>query len=204
MIGHFKTIIMKTIVYFAAILIMPVGCQKNNRQVVSNKIFTTIEDANLLPDSVSILRLQNSDYSSLPLEIGNFKNLRSISYTGSECDLPGLKCSNIDSIPDFLCNLKNLQELYFVKNSISYIPECLVNLNIRILDLSDNSEINFATIVNITSLEQLSLNGCQLNDIPLSIKNLKKLKILGLENNQIPPDKIEILRGLLPTCKIFI
>lgn len=190
------------IIIFA--LINSINCHGQIYEGGDLRVFTSIDEAIKESDSVYFLQLKNNNYSkSLPFEIVKFKNLKKLSFTGNDCDTKNIKCSNIDSVSSVICSLKDLKELLLVNNGLKKIPDCLDRIDIKILDLSDNPEINLNNIFYITSLERLSLNGCALTNISNEIKNLRNLKWLGLENNNLTKDKIKTIQNLLPNCKII-
>ena len=180
------------------------SCNGQNLEYNSLKVYTSINEAINVSDSVYVLKLTNNNYAeTIPSEIIQFKNLIKLSFTGNDCDMANIKCKNIDSLPNEICNLKNLKELLLVNNRLKKVPNCLNRINLKTLDLSDNPEINLDNIVKINSLEELSLNGCYLKQLPVEITNLKKLKILGLSNNDFSDEEKRRVETILPKVKIY-
>ncbi|MCQ0111312.1 Leucine-rich repeat (LRR) protein [Zhouia amylolytica] len=141
---------------------------------------------NLIPQIGKLTQLtdlvvQNTDsalkMNSIPEEIGNLTNLRSLFLNGN----------NINSIPASIGNLTQLDRLALNSNRIAWLPEELGNLtNLKWLILSDNN-IQFLPISvgNLTSLTELFLNNNQLQEIPEELGNLKEIKVLRLRTNKL-------------------
>ena len=91
---------------------------------------------NSLPDSLKEFQIQNKDKNEviikIPKEISRFKNLTSI-----------LLDNCIDSIPDSICELKNLRFLALVNNpKLTSVAECIVNLdNLFFLNLNGSKNV---------------------------------------------------------------
>src|SRR5947209_8497464 len=66
-------------------------------------------------------------------------------------------------LPEAVCELQHIQELYLSGNRLTKLPVCLSRLKLRILDL----------------------NGNQFTHVPYAISQLEKLEMLGLANNLI-------------------
>ena len=101
-------------------------------------------------------------------------------------DSPGLK------------PLVSLRKLNLRKNNIKNLSEIKYLENLVEIDLSENTEISdFSEILNLPSLEILSLEKMDLNTIP--IFNLEKLKELYIDDNKI----VKIPKLNLPELKIL-
>ncbi len=95
--------------------------------------------------------------------------------------------NQIDSIPDRISELKNLEKLYIGRNDLKYIPASIGELtNLKILSLQYNELDSLPEeIGNLASLEQLWLNQNKLKKLPESLGELKKLEILQAKFNQL-------------------
>ncbi|KAL9324723.1 hypothetical protein ACSQ67_009580 [Phaseolus vulgaris] len=119
----------------------------------------------------------------------------------SHCSWPEIKCSDDDSvtgltlsnnsihqtIPSFICDLKNLTHVDFYNNYIpGEFPTYLVNCSkLEYLDLSQNNFVGSIPrdIGNFSNLQYLNLAYTNLSgDIPSSIGTLKELRNLQLQN----------------------
>ncbi len=127
------------------------------------------------------LNLENNGLSGeIPFEIGNLKNLESLSLFYNEI---------AGNIPSEIGNLKNLKKLILGANELTgSIPSEIWNLdNLTSLDLSSNGGAVLtgnipAAIGNLVNLEYLNLSWNQLDgDIPLEIWQLVGLKDLDLQ-----------------------
>ncbi|GLU17333.1 hypothetical protein SLE2022_337050 [Rubroshorea leprosula] len=126
--------------------------------------------------------------------IGDLKSLQVLRVV---CNLEG-------SIPNFICNLRQLTSLYLDSNNLSgQIPSSIANLTqLTSLDLSNNQFSGSipASIGNIRQLTFLNLHSNNLNgQIPSSVANLTQLTSLDLSNNEFSgpiPASIGNLRQL--------
>ena len=119
--------------------------------------------------NLNVLNLDENNLKELPETIGYLKNLISIS----------IDKNNITTIPESFSNLKNLRELILAQNNLSVIPQSIRKLiNLNRLSLSGNEKLKnlpeqLKIFPNLRSLEFLSIKN-----IPISEKELKKIKIL--------------------------
>jgi Leucine-rich repeat (LRR) protein len=91
-------------------------------------------------------------------------------------------------------------------NAIDSLPDEAGKLeNLKLLDLSDNSNLSYIEPVTVLeNLEELFLFGCgRLNKLPANMGNLKKLKKLGLTGSGIDKAELDRIKRLLPYCKII-
>ena len=58
-------------------------------------------------------------------------------------------------------------------------------------------------IVRLKSLRTLALDGNKLKALPLEIGELNSLKYLSLLRNKFSKQEKEIIKNLLPNCKIY-
>jgi len=121
--------------------------------------------------------------NNIPTEINQLKNLKSLYF----------ESINLKRFPDSICSMETLEDLNLFNNEIVNIPDCIGNLkNLRKLDLSWNSLKSIpVTIGKLELLEDLDLGTLfsgkknSLDNLPKSIGNLKSLKKLNLENNDL-------------------
>lgn len=164
--------------------------------------YTSIESALESKQIVYKLDIKNNNqFTSIPNEVFRFKNLQVLKFTGSWCDIDS--CINIKEIPRDLDLLENLEELYLVSNELKTLPKEINNLkHLKVLDLSENIEINLKKLNNL-NLKELHLNGCSLRTLPENIFKLKELQILGLEGNFFQSNEIQRIRSALPDVEIY-
>lgn len=91
--------------------------------------------------------------------------------------------TGLNTIPESIGNLKNLNILGLFGNTISELPESIGALSL---------------------LEELYLDGNPISSLPSSIGKLKKLKILGIAKTNISVTERIKIQALLPDCKILL
>merc|ERR1719220_2981659 len=89
----------------------------------------------------------------------------------------------------------NLKSLNLSRNNISSLPDCCSSLNdlfagtfsknLLVLDLSSNGLADFSAVTKKGSLEKLQLSGNQIEYLPESLSQMRKLKFLYLGFNKI-------------------
>ncbi|WP_353570318.1 COR domain-containing protein [Candidatus Albibeggiatoa sp. nov. BB20] len=96
------------------------------------------------------------------------------------------KCK-IKQIPECLCTLSYLKELYLVGNKIAELPESFGQLqNLSVLYLNENQLKELpASFGQLQNLSQLYLNENQLKELPASFGQLQNLSVLYLDGNQL-------------------
>lgn len=130
----------------------------------------------------------NNLKGSIPVEIGNLSTLTRLSFGVNE--LTG-------KIPGSIGNLTNLISLYLHKNQLSsHIPESIGNLiNLRSMYIFSNQLSGRIpeTIGNLTLLNVLAINQNRLSgDIPASITNLQNMVLFFFEYNALRSPNIEV------------
>ena len=123
------------------------------------------------------LNLSRRGLTEFPEEVFENKDLRVLRLYGN----------NIDTIPDRIAELVNLEKLYIGRNNLKYIPAAIGELkNLKILSVQYNEIDSLPEeLGNLTSLEQLWLNQNQLTSLPESLGDLKNLEILHVKYNQL-------------------
>jgi Leucine-rich repeat (LRR) protein len=145
------------------------------------RIFTSISQALMQPDSVFRLKLRRKGYKQIPPEVFNFKNLR-------ELDLIGNK---IERIPNEISSLPELEILRLGSNQIEVIGKEIVQA------------LPFE-IGELNNLEFLQIWGNDITLLPESIQNLNKLKYLDMRAILLTDSEREDVLEQLPQTEIFI
>lgn len=201
-----------------------IGSLKNLRTInfSSNKI------KNIPFEIFKLTSLENLDFShnllsEIPGDIIKLTNLKSLHLYSNNITcaknifvkLPKLQVlyltsNKIKHISQDVTNLKNLINLCLGNNSIKDIPvEVFYLTNLTILDLTRNkiSKINISDKFDIgtsmgKSLEQLRLNYNKLKCIPSVILQLRNLRFLGLDDNEIEQMPEDINLPMLTDLKL--
>lgn len=153
------------------------------------------------------LDLPNNDIATLPPDIGQLTNLKSLHLYGNRLtELPTeignliqleqlqLIGNSLVTLPSEIGALRSLRELHLRANKLSRVPaEIGVLSSLRQLDLSQNLLTSLPSeIGNLTNLEDLDLHSNQLTTLPPELGLLANLKFLNIEKNPLisPPPEI--------------
>jgi internalin A len=133
------------------------------------------------------LDLSNRGLTTLPPEIGQLVNLRSLNLGGNQ----------LSSLPPEIVQLTNLQSLNLYDNQLSSLPPEIVQLtNLQTLNLRSNNLSSLPPeIVQLTNLQSLYLSGNQLSSLPPEIVQLTNLQSLHLDSNNLsslPPEIVQL------------
>ena len=95
-----------------------------------------------------------------------------------------IRFEGIKTIPKEIGNLNSLIKLSLFRNGLIEIPKEIGNLiNLTYLSFNDNNH---------------------LKDLPASISKLKELKVIFVQVNAIPIEKLQQLKREMPNTTIFI
>ncbi|XP_027357340.1 disease resistance-like protein DSC1 [Abrus precatorius] len=140
---------------------------------------TSLREFSVSSDLIKWLDLCNTGIETLDSSIERLRNLRTL-------DVHGLRCGYL---PSELCFLKDLRELKICKCRIAIEKE---NLHVifdglaylKVLHLKDCCNLYELphNISTLTNLHELRLDGSSVKTLPESIKHLKNLETLSLEN----------------------
>ncbi|XP_059623784.1 probable disease resistance protein At5g66900 isoform X1 [Cornus florida] len=131
----------------------------------------TFEFAHMFPNLVEINIHCCSDLVELPDRLCDIICLKKLSIT---------KCHGLDALPERLGRLTNLEVLRLHScTGLKGLPESVVSLHkLRILDISDCLNISELPIRigELRGLETLNMRGCEMHQLPPSVKDLGDLK----------------------------
>jgi len=184
------------------------GSKNNGVEVYSvEELRQHANDPNLAP-LVTRVYLYGKNLTTLPPEIGNLKNLKTLS----------LNWNQLTTLPPEIGKLINLEDLYLNNNQLTTLPPEIGNLKkLKELILSHNQLTTLPPeIGNLKNLNYLALYDTLITTIPLEIGKLKKLKGLNLDKNPnfyMNPEQLhqlilngaskEIQKAIVEANKIF-
>jgi Leucine-rich repeat (LRR) protein len=147
----------------------------------------------------SLTELEIQINSADTLKIGNslsgIFNLKSVILYKCQLDTFPLgldKNTKLKKVLAVDCNLKHLT------------PSIGKNESIQILILDKNRFTTFPEeLITNKSIKELSLRDNKITHIPEKVARMRSLEILDLTGNSIPDRELEVLKILLPGCKII-
>lgn len=167
----------------------------NTLYLSDNKI-STLGDAFFQSFQLTLLNLDNNDLREI--------HCSALKYCSRLEDLH-LRSNNLEKIPADLGQLKYLKVLDIGDNKIQtldtflYLPYMTNFRSVEHCSLQKLPE----WIACQKNLEELSLIGNNLTEIPNSLYQMKRLKKLWLSKNPIPQEQIEDLRRKLSRCEVI-
>ena len=140
-----------------------------------DKIFTNLGEALKKPNLVYHLALQN--LAIVPTQIGQFKNLRTLSLTKGK----------IVVLPGILGELGTLESLDLSHNQIQNLPDLSKLKKLKNLNLANNQIQNLPDYFgHLPTLERLDLSYNLFSEVPRAIDELKTLQEWHILGNPIP------------------
>eukprot|EP00058_Branchiostoma_floridae_P007220 XP_002592708.1 hypothetical protein BRAFLDRAFT_67148 [Branchiostoma floridae] len=126
------------------------------------------------------LNIGENDFCGVPRNIGHLQNLKEL----------WLKSLNLQELPDELCLLQNLELLHLGWNNLTRLPGNFAQLSsLNKLLMQHNRFQQFPEqVCFLASLRELYLDqgtGEKFTVIPDSIGNLRKLRVMVLDNNAL-------------------
>ncbi len=180
-------------IFLAATIVLISSCSKllTVTQLDQKKIFTSLDEALESPNEVYILYLKKYADTINPEDLLSFKNIQAL-YILSPIDL--------DTFPDVLSDLDNLQWISIKDNNISFISKEIWSFkHLESIDLAFNQITHFPIINRKNkTLCHLNIDNNDIEIIPPEIKRIINLEYLGLSNNKvnIMPEEIGQLKRL--------
>ena len=141
------------------------------------------------------IQINHSDTFDVKNELSGLYNLKSLM----------IYKSNLKSFPIGLNKNPKLKKILIVNSGLSQIDSSFAYMqNIHTLILNKNNFKEFPKeLFKLKTLKELSLRENQLTSLPENIAKIKGLELLDLTGNNIPASDIDILKVLLPYCKII-
>lgn len=127
----------------------------SNYEYDNENIINTISSKISTLNNLKILKLDNVNLKSIPIEIASLKNLESL-YLGNN--------QNLSNIPNEIGELINIKELHLQNINLDSIP---------------------VWVTQLVNLEVLHLDGNRISHLPSTLTKLEKLRVLGLSNNKL-------------------
>ena len=145
--------------------------------------------------SLSRLSIKKYDGTLLPGWIGNMQSLTEIEICYNN--------KNLKTLPDAVCNLKNLAKLSIRGSALEKLPDSIGDLpSLKELYLNNIKNLTFLpdSIGNLMNLVDLTIYESALEKLPESIgdlSSLKELSLLGNKNLTSLPESIGNLKNLV-------
>ena len=171
---------------FAEINQIPEPPELLDRTTTDGRIteFTYFGDFHTVPasiahlDSLLELKLSTENLLSLPDEIGQLKELRSLTLWGT---------GQLTSLPESIGELTNLETLSLHNTGLTHLPERIGELtNLKVLEIQNANLTTLPeSILQLTSLTELRLTQNKLTHLPDTFGNLEHLQWLNLSGNYL-------------------
>jgi len=141
------------------------------------------------------IQINNSDTFDVKNKLSGLFNLKTLM----------IYKSNLKSFPIGLNENYKLRKILIVNSGLTQLDSSFAhmkNIQTLILDKNNFKEIP-GEIFKLKTLKELSLRENQLTSLPEEISKIKGLELLDLTGNKIPISDVDILKALLPYCKII-
>jgi len=141
------------------------------------------------------IQVNNADTFKLKNSLNGLYNLKSLM----------LYKTNLPEFPVGLNKSPKLKKVLMVDCGLTQIDSSFaLSKGIQTLILDKNKFQEFPTeLIQIETLKELSLRNNQITHLPEKVAFIRGLEILDLTGNNIPPLELDIVRVLLPHCKII-
>ncbi|CAH1789022.1 unnamed protein product [Owenia fusiformis] len=182
-----------------------------------NQLIALPDQINELEKSLEKLNIERNQFSNVPEQIANLKNLTWLHISNNPIDeipenicqlvkLRSLFCwsTYITDLPFKFAQLQSLQQLDISHNKLTHLPSCVYELkNLIWLDFDDNqiSEID-PKIGNLTKLKTLRVHKNKLTSLPSEISKLQ-LRELNVSQNNIDFKSFEEVISKLKSLEIL-
>jgi len=158
------------------------------------KIYNWNEVNGADPDTIYGITFSKQKLDSIPFEIIQFKNLKSLN----------LEKNNLKSIPEFITQLEKLNVLIVDKNKLTSFPVEVLKLSqLKKLQLSRNDIDSIPDHINkLTHLEQLDLWSCPIQYFSEDLYLLSELNVLDIRGVTYGPTFIKEITEAMNWTKI--
>lgn len=151
-----------------------------------NKFSSVPEGLKLISNQITELNLSLNQLKVIPDFISECRKLQFLD-VGKNL---------ISDLPDTLSNLKWMREIVIANNKFQKIPECVYKMDgLEILQASDNqiSDVNIDGLKNLKRLAVLTLSNNNISYVPPELGNLTQLRSLELTGNSFRQPRYAIL-----------
>ncbi|MEI8202440.1 MAG: leucine-rich repeat domain-containing protein [Bacteroidota bacterium] len=165
------------------------------KELEQYKVFTSLNEALLSPDSVFRLSLTKNKLRKVPADVFRFRNLKELN----------LSKNKLQEIPPGIENLPNLISLNLSKNYLPSLPPEIGSLgNLILLDVSQNYINKLPPeIGKLSKLEEFLLWQNEIVVLPPEISKLKQLRKLDMRLIYMNDKRKKTIENLLPNTELF-
>lgn len=156
--------------------------------------WVTLEQAKLLvPENVIHLKLRRNKSNSIPNEIFQYTNLRSLSIAGMRLTV----------LPDEIAVFKNLEFLDFSKNKIETLPLSICELSKLEILVANRNPLGYLPfcIGQLSNLIAIDLWDTDVTNLPESLDAVKSLKTIDFQGVNLRIEEQELLQKRFPWVK---
>lgn len=159
------------------------------------RIYSWEEAKNCSPDTVYGISFRKMKLESLPQELANFKQLKSLDASFNK----------LKTLPAFLADFKQLQEIDFSKNKFMAFPEVLTDIpSLKKISFNRNGiTLIPEKIAALKELEYLDFWDNPISSFPQAFMELSNLKTIHAEGIKYGPKFQQKWIDRLSGCTIF-
>jgi len=166
---------------------------------LSHNALTDIPNDIAQLQQLQFLCLNNNKLSTIPASIGSIQTLHTLLLDENRQDfiLPAelenlnnlkyIKLSNLKTVPNYLWNMKSLENLRILNSHLAVIPSDIQNLTqLKQICLMNNDLTEIPVeLYKLSNLDYLSVGYNKITQINSAVNNLKKLTYFGVFGNPI-------------------